>query len=156
MSPALIMLSPVAAADLAVGEGGSEHIFGAHGAGDDVGTGIRNDGGNAVLARDFDHRHGDAGMNGADQDIRLLTLDEFCRQFGRLGRGGFVIDLYERNVAARKLAALQISIELEAAHDRLAQRRIGAAERQQHADLEGARLRIGRADVRPERTGSAG
>jgi hypothetical protein len=133
------MASP--AARLAVAERGTEDVLRALLARENVCTRIRDQRRDAGFACNLCHRHRDAGVNGADQNIDLLALYELGGEFGRLRRRGFVVDLDPFDGTAGKLAALLLYVEIHRIGNCSAERGEGAAIGQQKTDAERSALR---------------
>ena len=129
---------------LPVAEGTAEDVGCAHGAGHDIGTGVRNDQQRAGVLGDFGHGHGNARVHGAHQHVDVVALDELVDVVGGLGRVGLIVDLDELDLAASELAALFCNLQPKAVFDGDAQRGIGTGVGQHQADFDFCR-RLGHA-----------
>ena len=81
-------------------------------------------------------------MDGADQDVDLVALDELVGVVGRFGRIGFVVDNEILDLAAPEFSAVFLDRQL----DRVAQRGVGPGVRQHQPDLDLLLLRERRFD----------
>jgi hypothetical protein len=75
-------------------------------------------------------------VDGADNDIHIVALDELVDVVGPLRGFRFVVDGEVLELPSAELAALLADIELETVLDRAPQRRIGAGIGQHEADLD--------------------
>ena len=80
-------------------------------------------------------------MDGADDDIDLVALDELTRVFGGLGGVGLIVDGHVFDRAAAHLAAKFIDMLLEAVGNGMPETGVGSRVRQHETDLELAVLR---------------
>jgi len=83
-------------------------------------------------------------VDGADQHVDLVALDQLVDVVGGLGRVGLVVDLHVLDLAPAELAALLVDVEPEAVLDGDAQRGVGAGVGQHEADLQFLALGLGR------------
>ena len=80
---------------------------------DRVGARVGHDQHRAVVLGGLGHRHRDAGVHGADDDVDVVALDELVGVLGRLGRIGFVVDGEELEFPAAQLAAAVLDRQVE-------------------------------------------
>ncbi|MCY1248151.1 hypothetical protein D9M72_615480 [compost metagenome] len=78
-------------------------------------------------------------MNGTDQDVDLVALDEAVGVVRSLGGIGLVVDLEVFDVLAGQFAALLFDVKLEAVFDGFAKCGISAAIGQHKADFHRGR-----------------
>ena len=129
---------------LPVAEGTAENVRCAHGAGHDIGTGVRNDQQGASVLGDLGHGHGNARVHAAYQHVDVVALDQFVDVVGGLGRIGLIVDLDELDLAASELATLFCNLQSKAVFDGDAECGIGAGVGQHQADFDFCR-RLGQA-----------
>ena len=119
---------------LPIRERGAEDVGRAERSRHRLGACVGDDGERLLLPDDLHHRHGNAGMNGARQDVHVLADDQLVHIRGCLRGIGFVVDCDPLHLASAELAALLLRGELHGVRDVVAERRVRTRVRQQEPD----------------------